>query len=87
MASYKIEWKRTAEKELERIDKQYISKIVKAVEKLAIDSHPSNSKKLVGYKNIYRLRVGDYRVIYNIVEDKVIIEVIRVAHRKDVYKI
>jgi len=85
MALYKIVWKLSAKKELKKIDKKEIPNIIKAIEQLSNDPY-KNAKKLVGTKNFYRIRVKDYRVIYMIENDKLIIEIIRVKHRKDVYK-
>ena len=86
MDCYKIEWKNSAKKELKRLPRQVIAKVISAVEKLPNNHHPAGSKKLVGTEHTYRLRVGDYRIVYSIQNDLLIIEVVRVAHRKDVYK-
>ena len=86
MASYTIKWKASAKKELKKIDKKEIPKILKAVESLAIDPHPANHKKLLGTDHIYRIRIGNYRVVYFLEDNELIIEIVRVKHRKDVYK-
>ena len=85
MACYKIEWKCSAEKEFSKIDKQLFPKIIFAVEKLSNDLHPIYSKKLIGYENIYRLRVGNYRIIYHVMAENIIIEIINIGHRKEIY--
>ena len=83
---YKIEWKLSAKKELKKLTKEAISRIVNAVKNLSSEPRPAGSRKLQGSENLYRVRVGDYRVVYS-VEDKVLlIEVIRVGHRKDIYR-
>ena len=86
MASYRIEWKNSAYKELQKLPRQIIAKIIAAVADLSNDPYPSGVKKMVGSERSYRIRVGDYRVIYEIIENKLIIEIIRVRHRKDVYR-
>ncbi|MDJ0647191.1 MAG: type II toxin-antitoxin system RelE/ParE family toxin [Xenococcaceae cyanobacterium MO_188.B19] len=86
MASYKIEWKNSAKKELKKLDKQIIIRILQAVEKLANNPHPSGSKKLMGSESIYRIRVGDYRIIYNLQSSVLTIEIIKVGHRREVYR-
>jgi mRNA interferase RelE/StbE len=86
MDIYKIEWKRPAIKELQKLPRPMISKIVSAVDNLSSNPYPQGVRKLVNTENSYRIRIGDYRVLYNIVEKRLIIEVIRVGHRKDVYK-
>ena len=86
MALYKIEWKRSAKKELKKLDKQVILRILQAVESLAEDPLRSGSKKLVGSNSIYRIRVGDYRIIYNIESSILTVEIIKVGHRGQVYR-
>jgi mRNA interferase RelE/StbE len=86
MVCYKIEWKNSAKKELKRLPRQVIAKVISAVEKLPNNLCPIGSKKLVGTEHTYRLRTGDYRIVYSIQNDRLIIEIIRVAHRKDIYK-
>ena len=60
MSLYKIEWKKSAKKELKKLDKQIISRILQVVENLAKNPYSSDSKKLVGSDSIYRIRVGNY---------------------------
>jgi mRNA interferase RelE/StbE len=86
MASYRIEWKRSALKELKQLPKSSILKALSVVEKLTTDPHPNSSKKLSGTDNTYRIRIGDYRLVYNIMEQVLTIEVIRIGHRKNVYR-
>jgi mRNA interferase RelE/StbE len=85
MASYTIEWKRSAVKELRVLPKDAVEKILKAVEQLSVNPYPVGVRKLVGAEHTYRIREGDYRIIYTIITSSLIIEVIRVGHRKDVY--
>ena len=86
MGSYKIEWKRSAEKELRAIDRQDISKIIEAVESLAINPFPSQSRKLHDVEKSYRIRVGNYRVVYQVDRGKGIISIYHIRHRKDIYR-
>ncbi|MBK6794650.1 MAG: type II toxin-antitoxin system RelE/ParE family toxin [Anaerolineales bacterium] len=86
MASYKIEWKNSAYKELQKLPRPMIAKVVAAVSDLANDPFPHGVKKLVGSELSYRIRIGDYRVVYEVFENKLIIEIVRVRHRKDVYR-
>jgi mRNA interferase RelE/StbE len=85
MASYRIEWKRSATKEVRKLPAEAINRILKAVESLSSNPYPPGSRKLVGAERTYRIRVGSYRVIYNVLESTLVVEVIRVAHRKDAY--
>ena len=86
MESYKIKWKKSAYKELRNIHEKYIPKIIDTVEKLSVNPFSSDVKKLSGSEKTYRIRVGDYRIIYEIEQQKLTIQIIRVRHRKDVYK-
>ena len=85
MDSHKVEWKRSAVKELKQLPKDVVVRILKAVEQLSANPYPAGVRKLVGSEHSYRIREGDYRVVYNIVSSTLIIEIIRVGHRKDVY--
>jgi len=86
MDSYKIQWKRSAEKDLRNIDKQYIPKILEVVESLSNNPFPIKHRKLYGTKSSYRIRVGDYRVVYQVDLEKKLVTVFHVRHRKDVYQ-
>ncbi|MEM7760776.1 MAG: type II toxin-antitoxin system RelE/ParE family toxin [Cyanobacteria bacterium P01_A01_bin.40] len=61
MSLYKVEWKKSAKKELKKLDKQVIPRILQAIDNLAKNPYSSDSKILVGSDSIYRIRVGDYR--------------------------
>ena len=86
MASYQIEWKNSARKELRKLPADAIKKIVEAVDSLALEPHPPNCRKLISSDQTWRIRVGNYRVIYNIFSSLLIIQVVRVAHRKEAYR-
>lgn len=86
MDSYKIEWKRSAVKELKALPKHAVGRILYAVEQLAAVPHPPGVRKLVGAEHTYRIREGSYRVIYTVAASSLLIEIVRVGHRKDVYE-
>ena len=86
MASYRVEIARSAAKDLRGIDPKWIPRIVAAIETLESDPRPAGCKKLVGSDHTYRLRIGDYRVVYDIQDDALIILVVRIRHRRDVYR-
>ncbi len=83
---YKLKWKRAATKEFKKLPKENQNKIINAVESLAQNPFSGNFRKMVNSKNSYRIRVGSYRVIYKIFKRQLIIEIIRVRHRKDAYR-
>ncbi len=84
--SYNIRWKKSAKKELLKIDKSIIPLIINAVEDLKTNPFPNQCKKLTNNDFIYRIRVKDYRIVYSVSEDILTVEIIRVRHRKDVYR-
>jgi mRNA interferase RelE/StbE len=86
MVSYRIEWKQSARKELRKVVKAAIPKILEAAAALAENPHPTGSKKLRGSEYTYRIRVGDYRVVYSVYSKVLVIEIVKVGHRKDIYR-
>ena len=86
MASYKIEWKQSARKELKKLQKKTISRILQTIETLPDNPHPPGSRKLHGAEHTYRLRTGDYRIIYSVYSDILTIEIVRIGHRREIYK-
>lgn len=63
-----------------------ITRVAEAVSDLAINPYPPGVKKLVGSEQSYRIRIGDYRVVYEVIENRLVIEIVRVRHRKDAYR-
>jgi len=86
MASYKVVWKSSARKELRRLPKGVILRILETVEKFSEDPFPSGFRKLLGSNHTYRVRVGDYRIVYSVRSSILIVEIVRVGHRKDIYR-
>jgi len=86
MASYNVELTRTADKQLRRIAKHDRNRMVEAIRGLADRPRPHGARKLQGYDDVYRIRVGRYRVVYEVFDDRVIVIVLKVGHRKDIYK-
>ena len=86
MDSYRVTVRKSVEKDLRKLDRKEIPRIVASFDQLALDPFPPSSKKLVGAENIYRLRLGDYRVIYMVSHSEKEISIERVRHRKDVYE-
>jgi mRNA interferase RelE/StbE len=86
MNQFTIEWKRSAVKELRQLPKETVLRIIEAVEGLRADPFPVGALKLAGAEQTYRIREGSHRVIYSIVASRLVVEVIRVGHRKNVYR-
>lgn len=85
MASCNICWKQSAGKELRRLDRSMIPRVLSAVEALGSDSTFS-CKKLQGAEHLWRIRIGEYRVIYSVDGTVLCIEIIKIGHRQSVYK-
>jgi mRNA interferase RelE/StbE len=86
MASYKVEITVSAEKALARLPKAEIIRVVRAVTALATVPRPAGCRRLKGHEDVYRIRVGLYRVIYSIDFRCIIVVVLKVGHRKDAYR-
>ena len=86
MASYQIEWRKSTNRDLKAIQAAQVLRILEAVSKLAHDPRPSGCTKLTGSDYAYRIRIGDYRVIYEIYDSILTVEVIKAAHRKNIYR-
>jgi mRNA interferase RelE/StbE len=83
---YKVTIKRSAVKEIEAIpQKKERQRIIRRIGQLAEDPRPPGSKKLSGYDK-YRVRQGSYRIVYGIEDNELIVVVVKVGHRKDVYR-
>jgi mRNA interferase RelE/StbE len=86
MGSYQVNWRRSTKKDLRRISPPDVARIVNVVATLCDDPRPVGCKKMSGSDCAYRLRVGNYRIIYEVYDDTIIVEVIKVGHRRDVYR-
>ncbi len=83
---YKVIWKNTALKQLAKIDKKIADKLTNKVENYLVKDPINRGERLLyDYKGFYRYRFGDYRVIYEIKAQELIISVVKVAHRREVY--
>ena len=86
MASFELHWRASTRKDLRTIPREDVARVLGSVAKLADEPLPHGSQKLAGSERTYRIRVGDYRVVYEVRRDASIIEIQRVRHRKDVYR-
>ncbi len=82
---WRIHIERQPQRTLRHLSKTLGQRIDRAILKLADNPRPANSRKLVGFGNLYRIRVGDWRVVYTIKDDQLLILVIRIAPRGSVY--
>ena len=86
MAKYSLEIKQSAQKELDALDETLFIRIDRKILALADNPRPTGCKKLKGYKDQWRIRSGDWRVLYIIDDAAKLISVTRIAHRREVYK-
>lgn len=85
MARYKIEFKRSVFKDLRPIPKTDVKRILKRIDALAADPRGPGSEKLSGQER-YRVRQGVYRIVYEIVDDRLVVIVVKVGYRGEVYR-
>jgi len=86
MVSFKVLWKHSAERELRNIDRKHISRIIKTIEGLTVNPFPPGYRKLQTAEKFYRIRIGNYRVIYMVdIESKEVI-IFYIRHRKEAYR-
>jgi mRNA interferase RelE/StbE len=83
---YELTFSRPARKDLRGLPADMQDRVLEAVERLRNNPRPQGCKKLKGSDDTFRIRVGDYRVIYEVHDQQVIVLIIRVRHRKDAYK-
>lgn len=88
MATYTVEFVKSAEKEFLRLPKKHRDRFAEALKLLSISPYSEllKIKKLKGTENVYRIRVGEYRLIYEVKRKRLIVLVIKVGHRSDVYR-
>lgn len=86
MIKYKIFLSRSSEKALKKIPKHDLRRVLAKLESLKIDPFPDGCKKLEGEAHAFRVRVGVYRIIYDVIGTNLIIFVLKIAHRKEVYR-
>ena len=84
--TYSVEFKRSAMRQLKRLPKNIQRRIADAVDRLADNPRPHGYIQMETDDTLYRVRVGDYRIIYEIIDNKLVILVIRIGHRREVYR-
>lgn len=86
MSLYTVEIARRAIKSIAGLPRKEQQRIRSAIDLLAIEPRPPGCVALTGEESVYRVRVGDYRILYEIINTRLMIQVIRVGHRRDVYR-
>ncbi len=87
MDVYRLTIKKSASKELQAVSgKETLDRLIKKIKELANNPRPQGSEKLAGRLNLYRFRQGDYRVIYSVDDQSRLVDIIKIGHRRDVYR-
>ncbi|HXT15672.1 MAG TPA: type II toxin-antitoxin system RelE/ParE family toxin [Gemmatimonadaceae bacterium] len=84
--AFKIELAPAAFRALKKLDSDTAQRIADAINELAADPRPAGTKKLSGEDDLYRIRVGDYRIVYEIANKRLEVLVVTIGHRRDVYR-
>ena len=85
MASYEIVFRKSVAKDLRALPRQDIRRILSRIRSLTQNPRPAGCEKLSG-RVLYRIRQGDYRFVYSIEDARLVVVIVRIAHRKDVYR-
>lgn len=85
-STYTVVFTSAAARQVKKMPRPARDRVVAAVSALASDPRPHGSRKLVGEENAWRIRVGDYRVIYEVFDRELVVTVVRAAHRREVYE-
>ena len=83
---YEVYLERAAERDLRHLSSETFHRIIPRIKALSENPRPSGCRKITGSKNDWRIRIGDYRVIYEIDESSNIVRVMRVRHRREIYR-
>jgi len=86
MASYEIEISRTAERQLRKLAEEDQLRVARAVLALTEEPRPRGSRKLTGYDDVFRIRAGRFRVLYSMSDARLVILVLKIGYRRDVYR-
>ena len=86
MGSYEVEVSRTAEKQLRKLPREDQERVARRMLVLASDPFPRGARKLTGYEDVYRVRVGRYRILYSASRRRLVIIILKIGYRKDVYR-
>ncbi len=86
MGQHEVEVSRTAEKQLRKLPREVQERLVRRMLLLAEDPFPQGARKLTGYDDVYRVRVGRYRILYSVSRRRLVIIILKVGQRKDIYR-
>ncbi|GAA4170432.1 type II toxin-antitoxin system RelE/ParE family toxin [Gryllotalpicola koreensis] len=84
--SYRVDFTTAAARQIKKLPRPARDRVLDAIEDLSDEPRPRGAKKLVGEETAWRIRVGDYRVIYDVFDAELTVTVVRAAHRREVYE-
>ncbi len=84
--SYRVEFSTAAARQVRKLPRPARDRVLDAIEGLGEDPRPHGSRKLAGEQTAWRIRIGDYRVIYDVFDAELVVSIVRAAHRRDVYR-
>ena len=84
--TYEIQFSKSASKQIKKLPSEIQERIQVKINSLAIEPRPDGVKKLKGRENGYRVRVGDYRILYDVFDDVLLVIIVEVGHRSNIYK-
>jgi mRNA interferase RelE/StbE len=86
MASFRIEVSATAEKQIRKLPRDDQIRVLRAVRPLATEPNPPGSRKVRGYDDVFRIRVGTYRILYRVHGKRLLIIILKIGHRREIYR-
>jgi mRNA interferase RelE/StbE len=86
MPEYTITFAQSARKDLERLSASIVNRVFPKIEALAQNPRPSDCRKLQGVENLWCIRVGDYRVVYQVFDEELVVDIVAVRHRSKAYR-
>jgi mRNA interferase RelE/StbE len=86
MAEYSIEVSATAERQIKKLTKRDQHRVINVIKQLRVEPRPRGCRKLRAYDDIYRVRTGVFRILYSVEDDRLLVLVLKVGHRKGVYR-
>ncbi len=86
MASFRIEVSATAEKQIRKLRREDQVRVLQAIRPLATDPTPPGSRRVRGYDDVFRIRVGTYRILYHVARRRVLIIILKIGHRREIYR-
>lgn len=83
---YRVQFKASAARQLEELDKSVRARVGRRIDELCENPRPAGSKRLKGASDLWRVRAGDYRVVYSIHDDVLVVLVIKIGNRREIYR-